>query len=437
MSELVVMPKADWVAALEATRAKTGKSDFIKSGELAGEINGISVGGGDRPFDCRSVTFMQGEDQLYVRSVGDGDTCADPVARGLIDAPTKEGTVDTAYTHSGWSTTDGGSASASALANVTADRTVYAAFSESVRKYTIRFYDGETLLTTQEVAYGGTASYTPPLKEGYFFSKWDPVPENITGDMDCYAQYKLDVDFATASWAEIAAIAERGEASEYFAIGDTKDFTFTDSASNTTQTVTVKIIGFDHDDLSDGSGKAGITLACVKTPSFTAIWASYLNSFTHYSSSDINSKATSMYNSLPAELKSVIKQVVKMCDSGIASSNTGTTTANYYLWSFSITELGGGNSPFVGISSSDAQFYSTLGKKYDGFPTVTNAYSGYPRVVGQDGKAVSYHTRQLCRRGKLIACPVTLYNGNPSFAGAIYSSTTASTAYNTFFGFCI
>lgn len=46
MSELVIMPKADWQATLDATRAKTGKSDLIKSGELANEIATIETGGG-------------------------------------------------------------------------------------------------------------------------------------------------------------------------------------------------------------------------------------------------------------------------------------------------------------------------------------------------------------------------------------------------------
>lgn len=46
MSELVIMPFADWKAALEATRHKTGKNEPIKSGELAAEIESISVGGG-------------------------------------------------------------------------------------------------------------------------------------------------------------------------------------------------------------------------------------------------------------------------------------------------------------------------------------------------------------------------------------------------------
>lgn len=59
MSELVVMPKADWQAALDATRAKTGKTDLIKSGDLAGEIESISAGGGEEEVNTLDA-FIDG-----------------------------------------------------------------------------------------------------------------------------------------------------------------------------------------------------------------------------------------------------------------------------------------------------------------------------------------------------------------------------------------
>ena len=67
-------------------------------------------------------------------------------------------------------------------------------------------------------------------------------------------------DFTTPSlaledltWAEIAKISEAGKAKEVFSIGDKK------SLGNGFGSAV--IIGFDHDDLTDGSGKAGITFA--------------------------------------------------------------------------------------------------------------------------------------------------------------------------------
>lgn len=42
MAEYVIMPKADYTAACDAIREKTGKTDLIKSGELATQISGIT-----------------------------------------------------------------------------------------------------------------------------------------------------------------------------------------------------------------------------------------------------------------------------------------------------------------------------------------------------------------------------------------------------------
>lgn len=59
------------------------------------------------------------------------------------------------------------------------------------------------------------------------------------------------------TWAEIAAISEAGKAQEVFSLGDKK------SLGNGFGNAV--IIGFDHDDLADGSGKAGITFY-IDTP---------------------------------------------------------------------------------------------------------------------------------------------------------------------------
>lgn len=118
--------------------------------------SGGGGGSGESSDLIKHVTFI-GEDgtQLYRMPVLTGDNCKDPVANGNIATPTKESTVDTVYTFSGWSLTQGGNANSAALSNVTEDRMVYVAFKASARTYTVRFYDGDTLVKTQQVAYGG------------------------------------------------------------------------------------------------------------------------------------------------------------------------------------------------------------------------------------------------------------------------------------------
>ncbi len=114
--------------------------------------------------------------------------------------PTKASTAQYSYSFSGWSLTAGGAANANALKAVVSDRNVYAAFTSTVRKYTVRFYNGTTLVqTVSEVPYGSNASYTgdTPAKtdvekpEDYEFTGWNPSPNGITGNTDCYAQYRF------------------------------------------------------------------------------------------------------------------------------------------------------------------------------------------------------------------------------------------------------
>ena len=114
--------------------------------------------------------------------------------------PTKVSTAQYSYSFTGWSLIAGGAANANALKAVMSDRNVYAAFTSTVRKYTVRFYNGTTLAqTVSEVPYGSNASYTgdTPAKtdvekpEDYEFTGWNPSPNGITGNTDCYAQYRF------------------------------------------------------------------------------------------------------------------------------------------------------------------------------------------------------------------------------------------------------
>lgn len=114
--------------------------------------------------------------------------------------PTKASTAQYSYSFTGWSLTAGGAANANALKAVVSDRNVYAAFTSTVRKYTVRFYNGTTLVqTVSDVPYGSNASYTgdTPAKtdvekpDDYEFTGWNPSPNGITGNTDCYAQYRF------------------------------------------------------------------------------------------------------------------------------------------------------------------------------------------------------------------------------------------------------
>lgn len=107
--------------------------------------------------------------------------------------PTKASTARYNYTFMGWSTTKGSTTAETGVLNdITADKSLYAVFSQSLRTFTVYFYNGSTLLQTAEnVQYGGTATYTgeTPTKDGFTFSGWQPSNVNITADTSCYAQF--------------------------------------------------------------------------------------------------------------------------------------------------------------------------------------------------------------------------------------------------------
>ena len=145
MREVVIMPKAHYEAACNAIRSKTGKEDVIKSGDMEAEILSITTGGGSSEDVCY-VTFMSedGSEVYGIKPVAVGDDCADPIARGLFDTPTKESTAQYSYTHYGWSLAANGATNADALKSVTEDRTVYATFVSAVRYYTISYVPPHT-----------------------------------------------------------------------------------------------------------------------------------------------------------------------------------------------------------------------------------------------------------------------------------------------------
>lgn len=125
-------------------------------------------------------TFLNAED------VKDGTN-----AQGFT--PTKASTEQYNYAFMGWNTTKGSTTAETGVLNdITADKSLYAVFSQSLRTFTVYFYNDSTLLQTAEnVQYGGTATYTgeAPTKDGFTFSGWQPSNVNITADTSCYAQF--------------------------------------------------------------------------------------------------------------------------------------------------------------------------------------------------------------------------------------------------------
>lgn len=328
LTNYVLMPGADYQAACDAIRAKTGKSEPIKSGELASEISGITGGGsGGSVEGVHTVTFMSedGSAVLYERLVVDGDDCANVVDRGLLATQIKESTAQYSYTQSGWSLTPGGAADASALSAVKADRTVYAAFTSAVRYYTITYYDGDTVLKTESLPYGSMPSYAPE-KDGYALNGWSPEIATVTGDATYTAQWKEQETLNDFSWETLAAMSLE-EAQQRFKIGDRK--------SLNGDIFYATLVGFAHDDLADGSGKANMTFI-INYP-YTKQAYGYTGDWSSCGARDWfeNNASTAAY------LQDISPYAKRVNKDYVIDVNTGETAKSSDLfWMPSMTEFG-------------------------------------------------------------------------------------------------
>lgn len=134
--------------------------------------------------------------------------------------------------------------------------------------------------------------------------------------------------FATSSWADIAAISEAGMAAEVFSVGDEKTISL-----STGEQITLVILGFGHDDLSDGSGKAGITIGmkdCLETKYVLGVYG------TNWGTCILrNDTLPIILSQLPLDLQNIIKQVNKKY-----YLNNQVNIAADKLWILSSKELG-------------------------------------------------------------------------------------------------
>lgn len=264
--------------------------------------------------------------------------------------PTKESTAQYDYKFAGWALTVGGTIDAEALRGVTADRNVYAVFNSILRYYTVNFYNGETLLDTRTVAYGGSASYdgsslqstTVNDPENWNFSGWSPDPSYITGDTNCYAQFRYA--YITDSWETIIAAVNDGSYADKYAVGDFKSITI-DYGDGTYDTVDMIIGDLDHDDLADGSGKAAITWIAGHVLSNPQIYGSKTYGvYTGYKGWVASSLKTwcneTLLAALPEALQSAIKEVTTVYNYASDYSTMATTSCTDKIKLLSRKEVG-------------------------------------------------------------------------------------------------
>ena len=192
--------------------------------------------------------------------------------------PSRASTSKYSYTFAGWSLyaapdatePNNNTVSANALLNVRANRTVYAAYSGTIRMYTAYFVrssddGGGTLYTQNNVPYGTTPTYsgnTPTTTKGdaseWPFIGWSPALSGITGNTTYYALFQApkEIKEITDSWDTVFAALDDGSYANKYNVGNYKTIDLGSEGSGN-----LYFVAKDADECANGSGMAPIS--CV------------------------------------------------------------------------------------------------------------------------------------------------------------------------------
>jgi hypothetical protein len=171
----------------------------------------------------------------------------------------------------------------------------------------------------------GKTAYVNGAKVTGTIATYDGAYEDMT------AQKTLE----ESTWEEINTASLDGSASKKWNVGDEKTITLT-----TGEQVTLQILGFNHDDLANGSGKAGVTFG-MKNLLATKYYMKFDGSNTGgwHSSHMRTSTMVTLLSQLPSDLRSVIKPVSKKATNG--NKSTAITVSTDSLFLFANVELNG------------------------------------------------------------------------------------------------
>ena len=197
-----------WYTAAESGEKVT---DFTVTGTATYYAHYTSV---TRKYD---VKFMDGETQIGATQNVEYGTIATKPA----DPQTAE-TAEKTYTFDGWYTAAEGGEKVTDF-TVTGTVTYYAHYTYTIRSYTIRFLNGETVLKSVTLDYGTKLSVPEDISvEGYVIIGWNQdLPETVTGNADFVAVLAKELKQADA--ANFAAILAANPNDDYV-LGSDIDF---------------------------------------------------------------------------------------------------------------------------------------------------------------------------------------------------------------------
>ena len=217
-------------------------------------------------------------------------------------------------------------------------------------------------------------------------------------------------NFADATWAQIDAASTSGNIPSTWVVGSEKDITL-----STGEVLTLVIVGINHDDLADGSGKAGLTIGLKNLMAETrSMNSSNTNAGSFVGSAMYSWMIGTLMTQLPEDLQSVIKTVNKKSAEGGWSSTIRTDAIKMFL--------------FAEIETFGLAQYSVEGEgeQYSYFTDVANRI----KYLSNGSMAKKYwFLRSPIESGTTGFCSI----GDDGYN----HSSSASKSYGVCFGFCV
>ena len=180
-------------------------------------------------------------------------------------------------------------------------------------------------------------------------------------------------------------IAAKGEASPAYAKAKAAMDAVTKFSVKLTsgKTLEYRIIGINHDDLEDGSGKAGLTFEVTNTAmDEQRMNATYTNDG-GWEKSEIRGRLNSgdLWSLLPAELQTKAKAVTKMTDNKGGGSAGAPSATNDKVFLLSMTEIYGDRQ----TDGTQYKYYKSKGVTYSNHSGVSSSFYHWTRSVDPSG----------------------------------------------------
>ncbi len=159
---------------------------------------------------------------------------------------------------------------------------------------------------------------------------------NESGTIHSFTSKGVSTTLKDNDWATIIEVANKGEAQNYWKIGDEIDLVL---SGNFNETVTLQIWDFNHFDKSDGTGKAGICFGMKHLmKNYQQMNSSNTNSGGWNTTNMKYTVMNNIFNSMPRELQNAIKEVKTEANRGGNSSSSQACADKIFLPGFK--ELG-------------------------------------------------------------------------------------------------